>query len=197
MLQNGFRWLEARSGRYSAADPLGIVRIEEIVPLFAYAQGNPVFFSDPTGLDAVTDSPAMLDCFYCLLDGAAHGMLPFERATWIVDFVGPQQEGTLQPYRCDLGAWTRDQHYSRHDGPWPPDVQGIAHTHPTRARDRRSRDEPSENDRAQADRFGIPMYTITPGGIWKYDPATRKTTQERSSNWDDSWRKECPDCTGY
>ena len=53
---------------------------------------------------------------------------------------------------------------------WDPRTVAIVHTHPNR-----SSEKPSTQDRALADRMGVPVYTLTNRGLWGYDPSTKKT----------------------
>ena len=53
---------------------------------------------------------------------------------------------------------------------WNQAIIAIVHTHPNK-----SNPEPQGRDLLIADRFGVPMFTITVSGMYLYDPATRKT----------------------
>ena len=53
---------------------------------------------------------------------------------------------------------------------WNQSIIAIVHTHPNK-----SNPEPKGQDLLIADRFGVPMFTITVSGMYLYDPATRKT----------------------
>lgn len=55
---------------------------------------------------------------------------------------------------------------------WNQAIIAIVHTHPNK-----SDPKPQGPDRLIADRFGVPMFTITLSGMYLYDPATRKTTK--------------------
>jgi hypothetical protein len=68
---------------------------------------------------------------------------------------------------------------------WNPAIIAIAHTHPNDFDP-----EPSGPDKYLADRFGVPILTLTDNGMFMYDPATRVVSKikERlewlkSSNW--------------
>ena len=52
---------------------------------------------------------------------------------------------------------------------WDPDVIAVVHTHPSRLNP-----EPGGEDISLADRFGVPIFTITLKGMFMYDPTTKK-----------------------
>ena len=55
---------------------------------------------------------------------------------------------------------------------WVPNAVAVVHTHPNRNDPR-----PSNLDIELADRFNVPMITITIHGMYVYEPATKKTTR--------------------
>lgn len=55
---------------------------------------------------------------------------------------------------------------------WNPATFAVIHTHPNR-----KAPEPQPPDVMIADRFGVPMFTITFSGMYLYDPATRRTSK--------------------
>ena len=55
---------------------------------------------------------------------------------------------------------------------WVPNAVAVVHTHPNR-----NDPKPSSLDIELADRFNVPMITITLRGMYLYDPATKKTTR--------------------
>jgi hypothetical protein len=73
-------------------------------------------------------------------------------------------------YRADMDN-TDKRHRSAHFA-WSPSIIAVFHTHPNRASEK-----PSVADRKLADRFRVPIYTLTSRGIWVYDPAIRKTSR--------------------
>ena len=55
---------------------------------------------------------------------------------------------------------------------WSSDVVAVVHTHPNK------RDpKPLEVDHVLANRFGVPVFTITSKGMYMYDPSTRRITR--------------------
>lgn len=68
----------------------------------------------------------------------------------------------------------------------PPRTLAILHTHPNHLGG-----EPSPADRRNSDLLGIPNFTLTDRGVWKYDPHTRRTERVmyklswlESANWE-------------
>jgi hypothetical protein len=55
---------------------------------------------------------------------------------------------------------------------WHPATIAIVHTHPNASPPR-----PEHGDIIAADKYKVPVFTITVRGMFVYDPATRKTTQ--------------------
>lgn len=56
--------------------------------------------------------------------------------------------------------------------PWHPATIAIIHTHPNRSSAR-----PEGEDLNVADRYGVPIFTITNRGMYVYDPATKRTSK--------------------
>jgi hypothetical protein len=55
---------------------------------------------------------------------------------------------------------------------WHPATIAIVHTHPNNSDPR-----PHDEDLVVADKFQVPIFTITSRGMYVYDPITRKTRQ--------------------
>ena len=72
-------------------------------------------------------------------------------------------------YRADVDN-TDKRHRSARFA-WSPSIIAVFHTHPNRASKK-----PSAADRKLADRFRVPIYTLTSRGLWAYDPAIKKTS---------------------
>jgi hypothetical protein len=70
---------------------------------------------------------------------------------------------------------------------WDPNIIAIVHTHPT------GRDpKPHIQDRLVAERFGVPIITLTLRGMFMYDPTTKKVTKIKDGlDWSEqsSWTK--------
>lgn len=57
---------------------------------------------------------------------------------------------------------------------WHPGAVAIVHTHPNNASPK-----PQEADCQIADKYGVPIFTLTLKGMYVYDPLTKKTTRVR------------------
>ncbi|HEX8088558.1 MAG TPA: hypothetical protein VF762_06870 [Blastocatellia bacterium] len=67
---------------------------------------------------------------------------------------------------------------------WHPGAVAVIHTHPNNADPR-----PQEPDCLIADKYGVPMFTITASGMFVYDPYTKKITRVQAGlNWLDPSR---------
>ena len=55
---------------------------------------------------------------------------------------------------------------------WHPATIAIVHTHPNSSSAR-----PQDEDITVANKFRVPIFTITSRGMWVYDPVTRKTSK--------------------
>jgi hypothetical protein len=70
---------------------------------------------------------------------------------------------------------------------WHPATIAIVHTHPNA-----SDPKPQDEDIAVADKYRVPIFTITSRGMYVYDPCTRKLTKVMSNlDWLDvsNWRR--------
>jgi hypothetical protein len=54
---------------------------------------------------------------------------------------------------------------------WDPTTKGLIHTHPNICSPR-----PTPEDRAIADKVGVPIFTLSNRGMFMYDPETKKVT---------------------
>jgi hypothetical protein len=66
----------------------------------------------------------------------------------------------------DMGATNEHKQFTF---PWHPATIAIVHTHPNDSDPR-----PDDADLAVADKYGVPIFTITSRGMYAYDPNTRK-----------------------
>jgi hypothetical protein len=69
---------------------------------------------------------------------------------------------------------------------WAANIIAVVHTHPNGVDPK-----PAGDDLRLADRFGVPVFTITQRGMYVYDPDTRKTSMVQdgidwleSTKWD-------------
>ncbi len=84
----------------------------------------------------------------------------------------------------DMGATNE---YRRFTFAWHPAAIAIVHTHPN-ATD----PKPCGDDIVAADKYGVPIFTITNRGMYVYDPGTRKTSKVmKDLDWLDqaNWSK--------
>jgi hypothetical protein len=84
----------------------------------------------------------------------------------------------------DMGATNE---YRRFTFAWHPAAIAIVHTHPNAADPK-----PWGDDIVAADKYGVPIFTITNRGMYVYDPGTRKTSKVmKDLDWLDqaNWSK--------
>lgn len=68
--------------------------------------------------------------------------------------------------------------------PWHPATIAIIHTHPNKSSAR-----PLDQDVSVADKYGVPIFTITNRGMYVYDPSTRKTSKVKEGlDWLDPYK---------
>lgn len=117
----------------------------------------------------------------------------FKKA-WSISKSGTvRQEGVVLIFRMKDGYYeARSQGATNQDKSftfkWHPAIVAIVHTHPNNSNPR-----PSGPDQRVADRYGVPIFTITTNGMYVYDPATRKTSKVMNGlDWLDSanWTPE-------
>ncbi|HXG64513.1 MAG TPA: hypothetical protein VNO70_05360 [Blastocatellia bacterium] len=64
---------------------------------------------------------------------------------------------------------------------WVANAIAIVHTHPNS-----DSPKPSDQDKRIADKYGVPMFTITVDGMYMYDPQTKQTTKVKDGlDWRD------------
>jgi len=62
---------------------------------------------------------------------------------------------------------------------WDQDAIALVHTHPTNCNPR-----PTTNDMRIADKYRVPMFTITLDGMYMYDPNTKRITKvQENLDW--------------
>lgn len=69
----------------------------------------------------------------------------------------------------DMGATNEHQQFTFR---WRPATIAIVHTHPNV-----SDPKPHRDDLAVADKYGVPIFTITSRGMYAYDPGTKKISK--------------------
>jgi hypothetical protein len=102
------------------------------------------------------------------------------------------QEGVVLILRMADGGYSGREmgatnEYKQFTFPWHPATIAVVHTHPNSS-DPRPRDE----DIVVADKYQVPVFTITSRGMYVYDPLTRKLSKVMANlDWLDisNWRK--------
>jgi len=99
----------------------------------------------------------------------------FQKAWWTVGAGVKSIEAVVLLYRGRNGALiARSQGCTNQrlsfSFAWSPTIIAIVHTHPNSASP-----EPQGNDLQIADRFQVPIFTITNRGMFVYDPMSKKT----------------------
>ena len=89
-----------------------------------------------------------------------HGNSPIESVVLIVR--------TLTGYQARSQKLTHE--YKKCTFPWHPATIAVIHTHPNN-----SPSVPQPDDMEIADKYHVPMFTLTDRGMFVYDPSTRKT----------------------
>ncbi len=196
------RWYDPDTGRYSQADPLGMFPPERATSnLFVYALGNPLSNYDPLGLrskkkkkpkppivnDPVTKDPDMITCIYCLFKSAGSGFRNSEEALWITCDPSGKFGCSVWPSTANQGTSTKSS--TSFKGTIPANMCGLMHTHPLK-----KPAEPSTCKGCDVDvskRLGVPIYTVHPTGIWRFDPTSGKVEQVEDADWDKRFKKIC------
>ena len=78
--------------------------------------------------------------------------------------------------------------YKKFTFPWHPATVAVVHTHPNG-----SDPKPQHDDMTLADKYKVPVFTITNRGMYVYDPFTKKTHQvQEGLDWRDAskWERE-------
>lgn len=86
-------------------------------------------------------------------------------------------EAVVLIFRMEGGGYTGGSpgftnEYRQSTFEWNPAAVAIVHTHPNSSDPR-----PSEQDRRVADKYGVPIFTITISGMYMYNPATKKISK--------------------
>lgn len=116
----------------------------------------------------------------------------FERSWNAVQHGSANIEKVVLILRTSTGVQARAQkltnEYKKCTFPWHPATLAVVHTHPNS-----SPAIPQPDDLAIADKYRVPMFTITRIGMFVYDPDTKKTTKVMDGiDWLDyrKWNKK-------
>ena len=106
------------------------------------------------------------------------------RATEAVVLIFRTSDGSYRAVNCG-----RPNQAYRFSFVWDPNTIAVVHTHPNNREP-----EPHGGDIVLADRFGVPVLTMTSKGMYMYDPTTKQITRvHRSLDWlDESRWKQRP-----
>ena len=185
---NVYRTYSHQVGRYLRPDPWGILPPErDAANFYLYGHANPLRFMDLVGLDALTQDSGVQDCMYCIFWRSGQGLRDIEEGMWVTCSGGQ--------FHCELWPSTERRGNSRKvtttSSPRPPDACAIVHTHPRRRPARPSTCKQPNCDVIVAKRQRLPIYTVHPSGVWKYDPDTDQVTRELGSDWFQDPEKRC------
>ncbi|HMG34602.1 MAG TPA: hypothetical protein VKM94_11740 [Blastocatellia bacterium] len=110
-----------------------------------------------------TFSPSVVNEFRSAWRSVGGGTSPHESVILI-----------LRMYDGTYSARRQKQTYEYHASTfaWHPATVAVVHTHPNTCPA-----APQPQDEAIADKYHVPMFTITNRGMFVYDPTTRKTTK--------------------
>ncbi|MDQ6800820.1 MAG: Mov34/MPN/PAD-1 family protein [Acidobacteriota bacterium] len=127
--------------------------------------------------DAIFDNVAGKMCFRDLLRDSGWSLNgPWERAA----FVMQQADGSIT---CQ--CWPSKHSYlaEQFSGVIPAQTIAIVHTHPVQY------PRPSENDKQEATRLGIPIYVLTIQGVYKAVPGAREAATLTTHQ---AWLRQVP-----
>ena len=99
----------------------------------------------------------------------------FQKA-WVMSNNGTNgREGLVLIFRMQDGGYVARLHRKTNEQrqvtfSWYSNIIAVVHTHPNGTDPR-----PSEGDKRIADRYNVPMFTITIRGMYVYDPAIKNT----------------------
>lgn len=158
------RYFDARSGRFTQEDPLGLA---SGLNSYGFAAGDPIQFSDPFGL-----CPG---CKYATKDEAAIAAMkeiekPSRREN--VEYGGEILKTSDGSY-----TYTKPRTQGKEAGFKPntrvAGYEGAYHSHGGESPegDHKMDEHPSSDDELAASKTKKPVYTVTPGGkMWRSDP---------------------------
>ena len=101
----------------------------------------------------------------------------FEQA-WVISGCGSNsREGVVLIFLMEDGSYRGKSlgfrnEYKEFRFTWNPGAVAVVHTHPNNCDP-----SPSEQDKRVAEKYDVPMFTITVSGMYVYDPATTVTSR--------------------
>jgi hypothetical protein len=112
------------------------------------------------------------------MSGISNDVIEAFKKAWRISKAGTSvNEGVVLVFQNPDGSYTGESQgatnqYKEFTFTWNPKAIAIVHTHPNSSDPR-----PQEEDLRIADRFRVPMITITSRGMYMYDPRTKRTTK--------------------
>jgi hypothetical protein len=143
-----------------------------LIHLLLFFAVAPFAANATTDPDAIFLSDAGRACFRNILRKSGWGLGgPFERAAFIIE----QSDGS---FTCEEWPSLHSYLSESFHGTMPVHAVAIAHTHPVQY------PMPSEQDKLEATRLGVPIYVITIRGVYKTIPGTRQVSKlAENQNW--------------
>jgi hypothetical protein len=132
----------------------------------------------PPGLPGNSSRPAAINIISSILTRIDKAVIKEFRTAWKISGSGfMKREGVVLLYRMPDGSIkARSQgcsnEYMQFTFTWKPNVIAVVHTHPND-----TDPQPTREDSRLADRFAVPIFTITSRGMFVYDPATKKVSR--------------------
>lgn len=119
--------------------------------------------------------PARTTFRFDLIRINAQVVAEFEKAWSLVKGGTIETESLVLLFRKPDGTYVASQarytnEYRKLTFTWQPNAIAIVHTHPNAAPCK-----PTDEDKAIADKYKVPIFTITNRGMFMYDPATKVT----------------------
>lgn len=101
----------------------------------------------------------------------------FEKAWQVSGYGTNGREGVVLIFRMEEGSYRGisqgfSNEYQKFTFNWRPNALAIVHTHPNSCDPR-----PSPKDERVAEKYDVPIFTITISGMYVYDPTTRLTSK--------------------
>ena len=124
------------------------------------------------------DAP-MVDVFGRAWRGASGGTIATESVVLILKMANGGYSARSMGFSNEYKSFTF---------PWHPGAIAIVHTHPNDSSPR-----PQSQDIGVADKYRVPIFTLTNRGMYVYDPATKTTSKVKDGlDWLDParWRNE-------
>ena len=148
------------------------------VPYFRVNDDSGPKTANSAGLPGNSSRPAPINIISSILSGIDEAVIREFRTAWKISGSGfMKREGVVLLYRMHDGSIkARSQgcsnEYMQFTFTWRPNVIAIVHTHPND-----TDPQPTREDSRLADRFAVPIFTLTSQGMFVYDPATKKVSR--------------------